>query len=45
MERAKDFLAFARPIPARIPPFTQEQEEVVINSLLLSELNVSYSEG
>jgi len=43
-ERAMDSPAFACPIPARIPPFTQEQEEVVMQSLL-SELNISYIVG
>jgi hypothetical protein len=42
-ERSMDSPAFARPIPARIPPFTQQQE-VVIHKLL-SELNASYTVG
>ena len=43
-ERSTDSPAFARPIPARIPAFTQQQEEVVICKLLY-ELNASYTVG
>jgi hypothetical protein len=41
-DRSTDCPAFDHPIQARIPPFSQRQEEVVIHSLL-SELNDNYS--
>jgi hypothetical protein len=43
-ERATDSPAFTRPIPAKIPAFSQQQEEVVIHHLL-SELNANYLVG